>query len=96
MDNSNSNEVKNFLLKHKKDFQEYLNNNLNGISCFRCFIHKAVESELNYKNSCIKIYEYIATSLNKIPKKDKELLTCEGIYREMVRLASSTTIIKNE
>lgn len=93
MDNSNSNEVKNFLLKHKKDFQEYLNNNLNGIACFWCLIHKA-ESELNYKNSCIKIYEYIATSLNKIPKKD--LFICEDLYREMVRLASSSTIIKNE
>ena len=94
MDNSNSNEVKNFLLRHKKDFQGYLNNNLN-IACFRCFIHKA-ESELNYKNSCMKIYEYIATSLNKIPKNKNELLTCEDLYREMVRLASSTTIIKNE
>lgn len=96
MDNSNSNEVKNFLLKHKKEFQKYLEDkNLNGIACFRCLIHKA-DSELNYKNSCIKIYEYIATSLNKIPKKDKELLTCEDLYREMVRLASSSTIIKNE
>lgn len=95
MDNSNTNEVKNFLLKHKKEFQEYLNNNLNGIACFRCLIHKA-ESELHYKNSCIRIYKYIATSLNKIPKKDKELLTCEDLYREMVRLASSSTIIKNE
>ena len=95
MDNSNSNEVKNFLLKHKKDFQEYLNNNLNGIACFRCLIHKA-ESELNYKNSCSKIYEYIATSLNKIPKSKNELLTCENLYKEMVRLASSITIIKNE
>lgn len=96
MDNSNSNEVKNFLLKHKKDFQKYLEDkNLNGIACFRCLIHKA-DSELNYKNSCIKIYEYIATSLNKIPKKDKELSTCEDLYREMVRLASSSTIIKNE
>lgn len=93
MDNSNSNEVKNFLLKHKKDFQEYLNNNLNGIACFRCLIHKA-ELELNYRNSCIKIYEYIATSLNKIPKKG--ILICEDLYREMVRLASSSTIIKNE
>ena len=95
MDNSNSNEVKNFLLKHKKDFQEYLNNNLNGIACFRCLIHKA-ESELNYKNSCIKIYEYIATSLNKIPKSKNELPTCEDLYREMVRLASNVIIIKNE
>lgn len=98
MDTNNSNEVKNFLLKHKKDFQEYLNNNLrrnNGIACFRCLIHKA-ESELNYRNSCIKIYEYIATSLNKIPKSKNELLTCEDLYREMVRLASSSTIIKNE
>ena len=95
MDNSNSNEIKNFLLKYKKDFQEYLNNNLNGIACFRCLIHKA-ESELNYKNSCMKIYEYIATSLNKIPKSKNELLTCEDLYREMIRLASSTTIIKNE
>ena len=91
----NNNEIKKFLLKHKKDFQEYLNNNLNGIACFRCLIHKA-ESELNYKNSCIKIYEYIATSLNKIPKRKNELLTCEDLYREMVRLASSSTIIKNE
>ena len=95
MDNSNSNKVKNFLLKHKKDFQGYLNNNLNGIACFRCLIHKA-ESELNYKNSCIRIYKYIATSLNKIPKSKNELLTCEDLYREMVRLASSATIIKNE
>jgi hypothetical protein len=95
MDNSNTNEVKNFLLKHKKDFQEYLNNNLNGIACFRCLIHKA-ESELHYKNSCIGIYRYIATSLNKIPKSKNELLTCEDLYREMVRLASSSTIIKNE
>ena len=95
MDNSNTNEVKNFLLKHKKDFQEYLNNNLNGIACFRCLIHKA-ESELNYKNSCMKIYEYIATSLNKMPKSKNELLTCENLYREMVRLASNVIIIKNE
>ena len=94
MDNSNNNEIKNFLLKYKKDFQEYLNNNLN-ISCFRCLIHKA-ESELHYKNSCSKIYEYIATSLNKIPKSKNILLTCEDLYREMVRLASSFTIIKNE
>lgn len=93
MDNSNTNEVKNFLLKHKKDFQEYLNKN--GIACFRCLIHKA-ESELHYKNSCIGIYRYIATSLNKIPKSKNELLTCEDLYREMVRLASSSTIIKNE
>jgi hypothetical protein len=95
MDNSNTNEVKNFLLKHKKDFQEYLNNNLNGIACFRCLIHKA-ESELHYKNSCIGIYRYIATSLNKIPKSKNELPTCEDLYREMIRLASGITIIKNE
>jgi hypothetical protein len=95
MDNSNTNEVKNFLLKHKKDFQEYLNNNLNGIACFRCLIHKA-ESELNYRNSCINIYKYITTSLNKIPKSKNELLTCEDLYREMIRLASGITIIKNE
>lgn len=95
MDNSNSNEVKKFLLKYKKGFQEYLNGNMYGIACFRCLIHKA-ESELNYKNSCIKIYEYITTSLNKIPKGKNELLTCEDLYREMVRLASSSTIIKNE
>lgn len=95
MDNSNTNEVKNFLLKHKKDFQEYLNNNLNGIACFRCLIHKA-ESELHYKNSCSKIYEYIATSLNKIPKSKNILLNCKDLYREMVRLASSAFIIKNE
>lgn len=95
MDNSNSNEVKNFILKYKKDFQKYLNNNLKDISCFRCPIHKA-DSELNYKNSCSKIYEYIATSLNKIPKSKNVLINCEDIYREMVRLASSSTIIKNE
>lgn len=93
MDNSNTNEVKNFLLKHKKDFQEYLNKN--GIACFRCLIHKA-ESELHYKNSCIGIYRYIATSLNKIPKSKNELPTCEDLYREMIRLASGATIIKNE
>jgi hypothetical protein len=93
MDNFNTNEVKKFLLKHKKDFQEYLNKN--GIACFRCLIHKA-ELELNYRNSCINIYKYITTSLNKIPKSKNELLTCEDLYREMVRLASSFTIIKNE
>ena len=83
-------EIKKFLLKHKKEFQEYLNNK-RSTGCFRCVIHK---SGLD-KNSCARIYKYIATSLGKEPIK-YELLTCECLYSEMVRLASNSIIIKNE
>lgn len=94
MDSSNNNnEIKKFLLNHKREFQEYLNNNkLYGLSCSRCLIHKT-ESELHYKNSCIGIYRHFATSLGKKPRK---ILTCVDLYSEMVRLVSNSIIIKNE
>lgn len=97
MDNSNNNEIKKFLLKHKKDFQEYLDKNIFGF-CITCPMFKNTKEEIHYKNiNCNKVYEYIALSLGK-----ESIITgiasvsCKDICKEMVNLASNVITITNE
>ena len=91
----NSLEIKKFLLKHKKDFQKYLDKNIFGF-CITCPMFKDTKEEIHYKNiSCSKVYEYIVLSLGKEPKSSiiktgtvyRE--DCEGICKEMINLASN-------
>lgn len=84
----NSLEIKKFLLKHKKDFQKYLDKNIFGF-CITCPMFKDTKEEIHYKNiSCSKVYVYIASSLGKKPKRVYRE-DCEGICKEMINLASN-------
>lgn len=95
----NNFEIKKFLLKHKKDFQKYLDKNILGL-CIFCPMFKDTKEEIHYENTnCSKVYEHIALSLGKEPKSSlikTGVVYCKGICKEMVRLVSSATIIKNE
>lgn len=61
----NNFEIKKFLLKHKKDFQKYLDKNILGL-CIFCPMFKDTKEEIHYENTnCSKVYKHIALSLGK-------------------------------
>ena len=88
---NNKIKIKNFLLKHKKIFQECLTKHIVA-NCFFCPMREVQAMMPNCNNyNCTKVYEYIAILFDKEPKKSiiRTDALCKDVRKEMIKLISS-------